>query len=309
MPDNQLPRIAVGILSYNRRDETLATLAILTSIDYPSDRVRLILIDNASSDGTADAVRDAFGDRVEVLRMPENVGVSARNKVMLEGVEPYVFMFDDDSAPSRPETIRKVVEFMERNPYFGALCFYVRNAHSGALEFGDVAAIARRRFPDGAFEAIRVVGAGMCYRRDEIRRTGGYDPRIFWGAEEHDLALGMLYNDIPIALHPDFEIVHRQAPRAFSAAQTGEIMARNDVWVSFKHFPIPVAAIVSFLHTLRWFLGALSRGDREGAWGVLRGARAGVRRLGEVLPDRMPISISMLARHGRWFVRMLNIWP
>jgi len=309
IPDDRLPRIAVGVLNYNRRSETLATLSLLTAIDYPSDRVRFVLIDNASSDGTVEGVREEFGDRVEILRMPTNVGVSARNRVMLESPEPYIFMFDDDSAPSRPETIRRAVEFMETNPYFGALCFHVRNAHSGELEFGDVAAIARRRFPNGAFEAIRVVGAGMCYRRDEIRRTHGYDPRIFWGAEEHDLALEMLCHGIPIALRPDFEIIHRQAPRAFSTAQTGEIMARNDLWVSFKHFPLPVAALVSSLHTLRWVLGALSRGDREGVRGVLRGARAGLRRLKEVLPGREPIPISTLARHGRWFVRMLNIFP
>ncbi len=309
-PDHgPLPPIAVGILSFNRREETLTTLRLLRATEYPADRIRLILVDNASSDGTVDAVIREFGDAVEIVAMKSNSGVSARNLVMLKAPEAYIFMFDEDSAPERPDTIRRAVAFMRENPRYGALCFHVRNAHTGALEFGDVRVIAGRRRPDGVCEAMRIVGAGMCYRREAIQSTTGYDRLIFWGGEEHDLTLRFIGAGISIAHHADFTIIHRQAPRALTGPQVSESLARNDVRINFKYFPIPLALLVTLLHTTRWFLGALSRRDGDGARAVLRGTRLGFTRLGEIMPRRSLIPLSTLAGHSRWFVRMLNILP
>lgn len=302
--DHDLPPIAIGILSYNRRDEVATTLDILLGIDYPPEKVHLVVIDNASSDGTAAMIAERYGDGVEVMALPENIGAVARNRVMLGRSEPYIFSFDEDCAPEHPGTIREVVEFLEANRYFGALCFRSVNLYSNAVEFGDMGMSSRRRLRSGGHEGMYVVGAGMCFRRDAIRRTGGYDESMFWGGEEFALAMELLHHDIPVALDRRFTLIHRHAARAVTPARAIEADTRNNIWIAFKYFPLPLAIIVAVLHTARRFAMAVLKRKPGGRQAVVRGMRAGLAGIGDVMAYRTPIPISMLARHNRWFFQM-----
>jgi hypothetical protein len=67
MPDQ--PRVAIIVLSWNQRAVTLACLASLSRITYPQHH--LLLVDNASTDGSPEAVRQAYPS-VEVLALSEN---------------------------------------------------------------------------------------------------------------------------------------------------------------------------------------------------------------------------------------------
>ncbi len=300
----ELPAIAVGILSYNRCEEVLRTLGMFERVEYPRDRLHIIVIDNASNDGTAEAVAATYGDRVEVMALSENLGAVARNRVMLGRPEPYIFCFDEDCTPAHAGTIREVVEFMEANPYFGALCFRSINLYTGATEFGDMGRFSRRRLRGSGYEGMFVVGAGMCFRRDAIRRTSGYDERLFWGGEEYALGLELLYHDIPVALDPRFSLIHRHAPRAVSPARALEVDTRNNIWCAFKFFPLPLSVLVASVHTGRRLLMALLKRKPGGREAVLRGLREGLRGLPDLLRYRTPISVGKIARHNRWFFQM-----
>ncbi|MDB5033250.1 MAG: glycosyltransferase [Chlorobi bacterium] len=282
----------------------MTTLELLRAIDYPRSRVSLIVIDNASIDGTAKAVRDRYGDEVEVMALQENLGAVARNRVMLTRPEPYIFSFDEDCAPGTPGIIRAVIEFLESNSYFGAVCFRSVNLYSGITEFGNMGTGSRRRLAGGGYEGMFVVGAGMCFRREAIQRTAGYDETMFWGAEEHGLAMELLYHDIPVALDPRFFLIHRHAARAVTPAWAIEVDTRNNIWIAFKYFPIPLALLVATLQTAKRLATAVVKGKPGGAGGVLRGARAGMAGLGDIILRRRPVSVAQLARHNRWFFQM-----
>jgi GT2 family glycosyltransferase len=304
IPDDLLPGIAIGVLGYNRCDEVIVALHLLREIDYPPDRVKLIVIDNGSSDGTRDRVLEAFQGEVEVLRLPVNIGAVARNRVMMTRQEPYNFVFDEDSAPERPDTIRRIVEFMEANPYFGALCFRSINFYSGTTEYGEFAELSSRRLPDGSCEGMYVIGNGMCFRRTAIQRTDGYDERLFWGAEEFELALELLYHDVPVAFHPDFALIHRHAQRAFTPAGATQLFLRNNIWIAFKFFPFPIAVGVASLLTLRPLLTGIVKKKPGVPMAVLQGAWEGLRTLDQIFPTRKSIPVGKLARHSRWFFHM-----
>ena len=58
------PPVTVNVLAYNRRDDVRRTLrAIFCELDYPADRLEVIVVDNASKDETAEMVRSAFFER------------------------------------------------------------------------------------------------------------------------------------------------------------------------------------------------------------------------------------------------------
>jgi hypothetical protein len=147
-----------------------------------------------------------------------------------------------------------------------------------------------------------VIGNGMCFRRDAIRRTGGYDERFFWGAEEYELALELLYHDVPIAFHPDFALIHRHAPRALTAAGATRMFLRNNIWIAFKFFPLPLAFLVAFLQTLRPFATGVIKRKPGVPMAVLQGAWEGITTLSQIFPTRKPIPVSRFARHSRWFL-------
>ncbi len=309
LPSEDLPPIVVGILSYNRCADVIATIDIIRQSDYPADRMHIVVIDNASIDDTPRRIRERFGEEVEVIALTENRGAVARNMVMLGRTESYIFCFDDDAAPEFPSTIRRSVEYLEAHPRYGGLCFISRNIDSRRPEFGDMGMVSRRRLPEGRYEGMYVVGPGMCFRREAIQRTEGYDEHLFWGAEEHGLALEMLYHDIPLVLDPGCSVLHRRGVRALAPAHALEIDTRNNIWIAFRYFPLPLALLVAFLQTGRRLASAaIKEGDgRVGA--VLSGTRLALRDIGDVIRRRHPIPVARIARHNRWFFHMFYALP
>lgn len=304
LPYDRLPPIAIGILNFNRAAEVVTTLSILEAIDYPAEKRRLVVIDNASTDGTAEVVSARFGDRVELLLLPENIGAVARNRVIMTRSEPYIFVFDEDCAPEDPSTIRRVVELMEANRYYGAFCFRSINLYSGLTEYGDFGEISRRRVP-GGHEGVFVVGNGMCFRRDAIQRTSGYDERIFWGAEEFELAMELLREQVPILYDSELALIHRRAPRVLAPTDALAIDTRNNIWISFKYFPLPIAILFSVGQVLRRAATAVIKRKSGGLEAVMLGARDGLRELSTMMARRKPIPVSLFARHNRWFFQTM----
>ncbi len=281
-----------------------ATLTALSEIDYPAEKVTLILLDNASTDGSVQETKKAFGDRVEILALPQNIGPVARNRVMLFRTEDYAFVFDEDCRPEQPDTLRRVIEFMEANPSFGALCFACFNYHLGIREYGHPGDFYRRALPNGAYEGLYVIGNGMCFRSTMIQKTEGYDERLLWGGEEYDLALELLYHDIPIAFHPDFVLMHYHAPRAHSSKRSWELDMRNNIWISFRRFPLPLALPVALVHITRRLLSSSIKRDTIKLSGFLRGLRSGFAGLPKFLATRKPVPIRKFIPHSRWFAQM-----
>ncbi len=298
-PSN-LPPIAVGVLGYNRREEVLRSVELILQSDYPDERLHVVVVDNASNDGTAEAVAERFGGRVEVLRLPENQGAVARNRVIMEREEPYSFMFDDDSAPERADTLRQVVEFLEANPAFGAVCLRTIDAAHGRTQYGDMGVFSSRRIP-GGFVGPFVSGNGMAFRREAITQTDGYDERWFYGKEELCLACECLYHDLPIAYLPRLALIHRQAPRAIPSGGVIEREVRNNIWTSVKYFPWPVAILAATLHTLRRAVMLPIRGEPGAVIHVVRGLRQALAGIDGIIATRKPISVGRIAAHNRWF--------
>jgi GT2 family glycosyltransferase len=92
-------KVAVIVLSWNGKELTLDCLRSLATIETPG--VALIVVDNASSDGSVEAIRDAFGDRVELIVNDGNLGFAGGNNVgikhALKGGADYVLLLNNDT--------------------------------------------------------------------------------------------------------------------------------------------------------------------------------------------------------------------
>ena len=299
-----LPSVAIGILNFNRAAETIDAITSALQVDYPPDRLTVILLDNASVDDSVDRVADTFGSRVEVVRLQQNLGPVARNRVMLTREEEYVIVLDEDCRLEDPSTVRRVVDFLASHREFGALCFACWNPYLRIFEYGHPGDHYRRRHPDGTYEGMYVIGGGMVFRTSAIAGIEGYDERLVWGGEEYDLGLELLRHDIAIAYRRDFALEHRQAPRAYTSVRTMEFDMRNNIWISLRRFPLPFGLLFAAIHIARRLLSAGLKRDRNRLRGYLRGIRSAMSRLPEFLSTRKPISYQQMWTNRKWIIQM-----
>jgi len=94
----EYPLVYIIVLNYNRKDDTLDCIRSLYAMDYPNFRV--MLVDNASTDGSVDAVRAAFPE-VEVIANEQNLMYAGGNnegiKRALEQGAEFVMLINNDT--------------------------------------------------------------------------------------------------------------------------------------------------------------------------------------------------------------------
>ena len=120
---SQSPLVCGYVITYDGKkflDRCFQTLEELT--DY--ENLQLILVDNGSTDGSGDYVRENYPN-VEVRRVFPNVGYSHGANEAVEdarrrGAE-YIVLMNDDIAFRHPEWLREAVMHAERDPRIGII--------------------------------------------------------------------------------------------------------------------------------------------------------------------------------------------
>lgn len=111
---------AVIICNYNGGEDTVKCIeAVIHSKDIKCD---IYVVDNASTDGSADRIGRQFGKKVTILQNAENLGGSGGFgrglRMAVEEGYPYIMMLDNDAYVDR-DTIKKLHRYLEENPGVG----------------------------------------------------------------------------------------------------------------------------------------------------------------------------------------------
>jgi GT2 family glycosyltransferase len=231
------------IVSFNTRE---LLCGCLRSIERASTdaQVDVIVVDNASSDGSVEAIAQEF-PAVQVIRLPENVGFAAANNRAFKLVQsPYVFVLNPDTLIV-PGTLGKLKEFLENHPQAavaGAGLTYP-DGTAQASTFGfptlrkeflnflpEIKTILQPRKVNEFFgrlihprrfsrrmpgQADVVSGAAFLARTDVIRQIGGFDEGFFLYHEEADLCRRLWDQEWEVWSVPGAQVIH------FNAQATG----------------------------------------------------------------------------------------
>jgi GT2 family glycosyltransferase len=119
------PLVTVNILSFNRKEELRITLTKVFEQDYKN--IEVIVVDNASEDGTQQMVQIDF-PAVKLILLKKNIGIAGWNKGFEAAKGEYVLVLDDDCYPEKTAVGNLVDEF-ENKPKLGALAFNVFNVY------------------------------------------------------------------------------------------------------------------------------------------------------------------------------------
>ncbi|MEK7587794.1 MAG: glycosyltransferase family 2 protein [Patescibacteria group bacterium] len=111
--------LSIIILSYNTASLLKGCLASVFSFQTPHDTWEIIVVDNASTDGSADMVKNEFPS-VRVIRNKQNIGFSAGNNVGIRKASgDYVLLLNSDTEVG-PGTMQAMLLFMQSRPDAGA---------------------------------------------------------------------------------------------------------------------------------------------------------------------------------------------
>jgi GT2 family glycosyltransferase len=189
--------VSFVLSTHNRRKELHNTLASLYLCGLTKEAFEIFVIDNASKDGTAEAIRRDF-PQVIVLEQKKNRGSCAKNAALPLARGRYVVFLDDDSYP-RYGSIGRMIRHFETDPDLGAAVFSVH-------------------LPDGSSECSAYpdvfIGCGTGFRRKALAEVGGLPEDFFMQAEEYDLSLRLLDAGWTLKRFDDLHVVHLKSSTA-----------------------------------------------------------------------------------------------
>jgi N-acetylglucosaminyl-diphospho-decaprenol L-rhamnosyltransferase len=223
----------ICIVNWNTREHLSRCLAALRNADGTVN-AEVVVVDNASHDGSAAMVRDRFPD-VQLIELAENVGFAAANNLAIEqSVGDYVLVLNPDIYV-RSDSVARLVEFLDAHPEAAAVGgmlvgldgkpqpFYYRRFPSRGqvllfyttlLLISEQVPWLRRRFfehdlrGDAPVPVDQIPGACCLVRRSVIDEIGSMDPDYFIWFEDVDWCYRMRQAGHALYVLPDVEVTH-----------------------------------------------------------------------------------------------------
>lgn len=238
------PLVSVLVVTWNRRLEVARCLRSALAQTYP--RTELVVVDNGSSDGTAEAVAAEF-PAVRLVRLGANVGCpSGRNRGFAHCRGEYVYQLDDDGWLA-PDAVERAVLRAETDPRIAVVMSTVRERD----ERGGF-----RTRPPWTSPVLIFHFSGGCsmIRRAALQLVGPYPDDFFRQGEEADLALRLYDRGYVCVLEPTSVMHHRPSPLGRSPDLTLWYSLRNTNRIGLRRWPFPWCAlrpVVTFAHAVR----------------------------------------------------------
>ncbi|MGN6360405.1 MAG: glycosyltransferase family 2 protein [Thermomicrobiales bacterium] len=285
------PRLGVVVLTHNRADELLRTLAQLAALP---EQPEIVVVDNASVDDIPHLVRSHF-PHIRCVRSNQNLGAAGRNIGVALCGRPYIALCDDDTW-WQPGALARAADLFDQHP---ALAVITGQVLVGEDERPDPACDPMRHSPLAQEPGLPgrallgfLAGASVV-RRAAFLAAGGFDERLFLGAEEDLLALDLASAGWRLAYVDDLLVHHHPSPQRDAAARE-RLLARNHLLVAWLRRP-RTRALALTLDLLR-----RSRCDRLTRAGVLDALRAAPWAIWRrrVVPTRVEAQLRLLEAAG-----------
>lgn len=222
------PIVYIIVLNYNRRDDTLECLRSLYRSDYPNFKV--MVVDNASSDGTAGAVRAEF-PQAEVIENGRNLMYAGGNNIgirlALGAGAQYILLLNNDTVVGE-SLVTRLVDAMERDGaagLAGPMIYYYppkdRREDEVIWYAGGIVKLWQgltahrgiREKDSGRFtvteETGYVTGCGIIASRDCFMTTGLLDTSYILYAEDADFSLRARKAGYRLLFVPDAVMWHK----------------------------------------------------------------------------------------------------
>jgi GT2 family glycosyltransferase len=268
-PDPAVPRVTAVVVSYNTLEELRWCLASLRA--HAAVRCEVVVVDNASADGSADAVENEFPE-ARLIRNRKNVGFScANNQALREARAAYVLILNSD-AELTPGALPALAALLDARPRLAAVGPRTLSA-DGTVQASFGPALTplaewrqrrlvrgvKRRDPVALAEVAARAGvehepewlSGSCLlaRKAALDSIGGFDEGFFLYEEDVDLCLRLRRAGWNILFTPAAAVVHHlgRSTQADPARARLEYHRSHLRFYRKHHGPALTAALRAFI--------------------------------------------------------------
>lgn len=236
---NQPPELSIVILNFNVRDLLLECLESVFKNRGKKDNWQVIVVDNASGDGSVEAVKDKFTE-VQVMENKKNLGFAAGNNCAIPKVLAPVVLFLNPDTLVIDGAISQSLQYLLSNPDIGALTCRVEFPN-GKLDYS-----CHRGFPTPwnsfcyftglsklfpyspalagytatyldtrtTHEIDCLTGAFLMVRKIAGEQINWWDSDYFWNGEDIEFCFSLKEKGWKIFFYPDVKIIHYKGSSA-----------------------------------------------------------------------------------------------
>ena len=263
------PRLSIIIVTYNSLGHIDACLESLTRTPPAVDH-ETVVVDNASTDGTAAAVRERWTS-VRVIDAGGNLGFAAANNLGIRQTRGELVLLLNPDAIVRPDAIDRLVALLDARQEVAVVGPRIVDGDRRAeLSFGatisPVAELRQKMLVVGNDRHVPVIsgyvdrmtrrekpvdwvsGACLMVRRADAEAVGLMDERYFMYTEDVDFCAAIRARGRGVLFSPAAEIVHLRGRSGSAAPQSTEAAYRRSHLAFYeKHHPGWVPALRMYL--------------------------------------------------------------
>lgn len=234
-----LPRATAVISSFNKREEVRANLAAVLAQSLPFEKV--VVVDNASSDGTAEMVRTEFPGVCLVVMPHSRYGACETFNIGFAQAETPLLAILDDDIVMPPDWLEKATLRLAAEPASTAI-LSTKVVEPGMPDsYRNSPAVNEERY----MSTFR--GCASLARSAALREAGYYDERLFIYGNERDLTCRLLNLGYRVLQYPGVEVFHRTPFGIKPGKRSLYYHARNAWLTMLKYAPAKDLALLPWL--------------------------------------------------------------
>jgi GT2 family glycosyltransferase len=241
----------------------------------------ILLVDNGSTDGSADFAEAQYGEFVRVVRNKENLGFAGGNNIGIRRAKgEYIVLLNNDTWAD-PRWLEELVKATQCAPPVGMwaskVCVYSRRDRIegvGELIYWDGLCRARGQYEQdrGQYSAMEEIlfppGCGAMYRKSLFDGIGLFDEDFFAYADDSEIGIRARLAGWKSVFVPTAIVYHKHSG---SSGRYSRLKAfyveRNRFWITVKYFPFPLLLLSIFFTLYRFAFQAYGALSHRGAAG------------------------------------------
>lgn len=280
------PRVSVVVLNWNGKNDTLECINSLSKLSY--DNYEIVLVDNGSTDGSAEAFSSNRGAFV-FLQNEDNLGFSEGNNVgirdaLARGSE-YILLLNNDTVIDK-NALTHLIQAAESNPDIGIVGPKILFYHDperiwfagGVLDF--IEGSSHRgggRLDDGSFdeaaEADYITGCALLIKAEVIKEIGLMSNDYFLLFEETDWCLRAKNSGYRILYVPEARVFHKCSASFGRSAKSNWVRPPSWVYYYVRNNLLLIRKHLSGTLRVKAFWSCLKRSFRWVEWGTKSGSK------------------------------------
>ena len=241
--------VSVVIVNYRGADDTIQCVEGLRGLDWPTELLQIVVVDNASGDDSAARIRAAAPD-ITLIESQENTGFAGGcNLGIAHSVGQFVALINSDARP-HPGWLSAAVAALRADASVAAVASKVLDWEGARIDYvgGSVNFVGQGykaevgQLDDGSFETAQDVlfftGAAAVIRKDLFHTVGGFDEQYFMFFEDVDLGWRMNLAGYRVRYVPGSIVYHKHhaSIAKFGSYREQYLLARNSLLTIYKNF-------------------------------------------------------------------------